>query len=123
MRVTTTVTLGAMRAQRLDSMYNCFKLDDISTRTGFTKLGVERVGALMTRAVMIDVAALKGVDMLADTYEITVQDLQQALTAQKLAVQPGDAVIIHTGWGNCGARTTRAFKKAVPVSESRRPNG
>ena len=49
------------------SMYNCFKLEDISTRTGFTKLGVENVGALMTRAVMIDVAALKGVDMLPDT--------------------------------------------------------
>src|SRR6266850_2679141 len=25
-----------------DSMYNCFKLDDISSRTGFTKLGVEQ---------------------------------------------------------------------------------
>src|SRR5437660_2926780 len=30
------------------SMYNCFKLDDISTRTGFTKLGIENVGFLMT---------------------------------------------------------------------------
>ncbi len=40
-----------------NSMYNCFKLDDISSRTGFTKLGIERVGALMTRGVMIDVAA------------------------------------------------------------------
>ena len=51
--------------------YNCIKTDDIATRTGFTKLGVEKVGTLMTRGVLIDVAAFKGVDMLGDTYEIT----------------------------------------------------
>jgi len=28
---------------------------------------------------MLDIAALKGVEMLGDTYEITVADLQQAL--------------------------------------------
>jgi kynurenine formamidase len=96
------------------SMYNCFKLEDISTRTGFTKLGVENVGALMTRAVMIDVAALKGVDMLGDTYEITVQDLQQALAAQKLTLQPGDAVIIHTGWGKLWGKDNARFQKSAP---------
>ena len=96
------------------SMYNCFKLEDISTRTGFTKLGVENVGALMTRAVMIDVAALKGVDMLPDTYEITVQDLQQALAAQKLTLQRGDAVIIHTGWGKLWGKDNARFQKSAP---------
>src|SRR5262245_38494642 len=30
-----------------NSMYNCFKVDEISTRTGFKKLGVENVGFLM----------------------------------------------------------------------------
>src|SRR3954469_12896081 len=40
-----------------DSLYNCNKLDDIQTRNGFKKLGVEHVGALMTRGVLIDVAA------------------------------------------------------------------
>ena len=47
-----------------DSLYNCFKIDEIATRTGFTKLGIEKVGTLMTRGVLIDVAGLKGVDML-----------------------------------------------------------
>jgi kynurenine formamidase len=96
------------------SMYNCFKLDEISSRTGFTKLGVENVGALMTRGVMIDVAALKGRDMLADTYEITVQDLQQALARQKLTLQPGDAVIIHTGWGKLWGKDNARYQKGSP---------
>jgi kynurenine formamidase len=82
-----------------DSLYNCVKYEEISTRSGFTKLGIEHVGTLMTRGVMIDVAALKGVPMLADTYPITVDDLQRALQRQKLTLQPGDAVIINTGWG------------------------
>ncbi len=82
-----------------DSLYNCFDLHETMTRTGFTRLGVENVGTLMTRGVLIDVAALKGVDMLPDRYEITVDDLQQALDRQEVVLEPGDAVLIHTGWG------------------------
>lgn len=97
-----------------NSMYNCLKLDDVASRTGFSKLGVESVGALMTRAVMIDIAALKGVDMLAETYEITVQDLQQALSAQKLTLQPGDAVIVHTGWGKLWGKDNARYQRGSP---------
>src|SRR5205814_7494980 len=61
-----------------DSFYNCFKLGDIGTRSGFKKLGVEHVGSLMTRGVLIDVAGLKGVDMLPTSYNITPDDLRQA---------------------------------------------
>ena len=82
-----------------DSLYNCVDMNEVMTRDGFTRLGVENVGTLMTRGVLIDVAALKGVDMLPDTYEITVDDLQQALHRQGVALEPGDAVLIHTGWG------------------------
>ena len=97
-----------------NSFYNCFKVDESSARTGFTKLGVENVGALITRGVLIDIAALKGVDTLADTYEITVQDLQQALQRQKVALQAGDAVIINTGWGKLWGRENARYMKGNP---------
>lgn len=97
-----------------DLLYNCFKLDDISTRGGFTKLGVEKVGTLMTRGVLIDVAGLKGVDMLPDTYEITVQDLEQALARQNVRLQPGDAVIINTGWGRLWGKDNARYVKSCP---------
>jgi kynurenine formamidase len=97
-----------------DSMYNCYKVDETATRTGFTKLGVENVGALMTRGVLIDVAALKGIDILPDTYEITAADLQQALQRQKLTIQPGDAVIINTGWGRLWGKDNARFAKSSP---------
>jgi kynurenine formamidase len=96
------------------SLYNCFKLEEISTRTGFTKLGVENVGALVTRGVMIDIAGLKGVEMLAESYEITALDLQQALGRQKLTLQPGDAVIIHTGWGKLWSKDNARYQRSSP---------
>ncbi len=97
-----------------DSLYNCVKLADVATRSGFTKLGIEHVGSLITRGVLIDVAALKGVPMLGDTYPITVDDLQHALQRQKLTLQPGDAVIINTGWGKLWAKDNARYVKSCP---------
>ena len=97
-----------------DSLYNCFKLDEIATRTGFTKLGVEHVGTLMTRGVLLDVAAAKGVDMLPDTYEITVPDLELALRRTKLTLLPGDAIIVHTGWGRLWGKDNARYVKTNP---------
>ena len=79
--------------------YNCVKVDEVASRAGFTKFGMEKVGTIMTRGVLIDVAALKGVDMLQTGYEITIDDLQAALKRQGTALRAGDAVLIHGGWG------------------------
>jgi kynurenine formamidase len=69
---------------------------------------------LMTRGVLIDVAALKRVDVLPDTYEITPDDLQQALARQKLTLQPGDAVIVRTGWSAWWGKDNARYVKTNP---------
>jgi kynurenine formamidase len=97
-----------------DGLYNCHDIDEISSRTGFTKLGVQQVGTLMTRGVLIDVAALKGVPVLPDSYEITVGDLQQALKRQGLTIQAGDAVLVHTGWGTLWGKDNARFVATCP---------
>jgi kynurenine formamidase len=97
-----------------DSMYNCFKVGDVSTRTGFTRLGIHNVGAIVTRGVLIDVAAVKNVDTLPDTYEITVEDLQQALSKQGVALQQADAVLIHTGWGKLWGKDNARYQTSNP---------
>jgi kynurenine formamidase len=96
------------------SLYNCLALDDVATRNGFTKLGVENVGTLMARGVLIDVARLKQVDVLPDAYEITAADLQQALTRQNLALQPGDAVLVRTGWSTFWEKDNARYVKSNP---------
>ncbi len=97
-----------------DSFYNCFKQADIATRTGFRKLGVENFGTLMSRAVLVDVAGLKGVDMLAPGYVITPEDLQQALAKQNLKIQPGDVVLINTGFGKLLGKDNVKYGKDSP---------
>ena len=96
------------------SMYNCITLDEAATRTGFSKLGVEHVGALVTRGVLLDVAALKGVPMLAVNYEITPADLEAALARQKLTLAPGDAILIHTGWGTLWGMDSARYQRSSP---------
>ena len=97
-----------------DSMYNCVRVDETLTRDGFTRLGIEQVGMLMTRGVLLDIAALKRVEMLAEDYEITVEDLQQALDRADLSLEPGDAVIINTGWGQLWESDVPRFLRGGP---------
>ena len=97
-----------------DSHYNCVKTGDIETRSGFKKFGMETVGTLMTRGVMLDIAGLKNVDILPDTYEITVEDLEAAMKRQNLRIQPGDAVLIHTGWGKLYGKDNARYVKTCP---------
>lgn len=92
--------MDAFTHQSIDGLfYNCVPTEEIVTRNGFTRLGIDRVGTLITRGVLVDVAGLKGVDMLAEDYEITVEDLEAALARQDVGIQAGDAVLVHTGWG------------------------
>jgi kynurenine formamidase len=97
-----------------DSHYNCHKTGDIATRGGFTKFGMDKVGTLMTRGVLLDIAGLKGVEMLGDTYEITVEDLEAAMKRQNVRIHPGDAVLINTGWGRLYGKDNGRYVKTCP---------
>ena len=97
-----------------DSLYNCYKISEISGRGGFNKLGIHNTGMFFTRGVLIDVAAFKGVDILGDAYEITVEDLEGALKKQGTALQPGDAVLVNTGWGKLYGKENARYVKSCP---------
>src|SRR5262245_21848444 len=105
---------GFAHQSHLDSHYNCIQTGDISTRSGFTKFGMDKVGMLMTRGVLIDVAGLKNVETLPDNYEITVQDLQDALKRQNISLSRGDAVLINTGWGRLYGKDNPRYVKTCP---------
>ncbi len=97
-----------------DTFYNCVRVSEVLTRDGFTRLGIENVGMLMTRGVLLDIAALKGVEILDEDYAITIEDLEQALEQADLTLQPGDAVIINTGWGRLWERDVERFLGPAP---------
>lgn len=82
-----------------DIFYNGNNRNDFVTGRGLTRLGIEHAGPFLTRGLLLDIAALKQTTRLEKGYEITADDLQQALAREKLEIRPGDAVILNTGWG------------------------
>lgn len=97
-----------------DVFYNGNRERDFAKADGLTKLGVENVGALATRGVLIDVAAYKGQPMLAGGYEITRADVEGALKRQNATVRSGDAVFIHTGWGSLWVKDNARYTANAP---------
>ncbi|HKO27965.1 MAG TPA: cyclase family protein [Solirubrobacteraceae bacterium] len=89
---------GLGHAGRSGTLYGGHRYPDIVSADGLTKLGIEHVPPLVTRAVLLDVAAVRGERMLEDG-AIGADDLEAAAARAGLEVGPGDAVILHTGWG------------------------
>jgi kynurenine formamidase len=97
-----------------DLFYNGNDRADFSRGDGLEKLGVENVGAIATRGVLVDVAALKGVARLEGGYEITLADVRGALERQGTEVRSGDVVILHTGWGSLWLADNARFGASAP---------
>jgi kynurenine formamidase len=97
-----------------DLFYNGNKRSEFAQAEGLTKLGIENVGAIVTRGVLIDMAKFKGVEQLAPTYEITVADLKGALQKQNVQIRSGDVVLIHTGWSSLWMKDNTKYGATEP---------
>jgi kynurenine formamidase len=97
-----------------DLSYNGLSFHDFVTPEGYTSLGVEEVDPIVTRGVLIDVAAYKGVTLLEGGYEITEPDLTGALQRQDIRITSGDVVLIHTGWGSLWMKDNDRFGANAP---------
>ena len=85
--------------------YNGFTEEELTgTNRGLGRLealGVEHMKPFITRGILIDIAAAKGVPTLPAAYEVTMADVRAALTRQKMSeatIEQGDAVLFHYGW-------------------------
>jgi len=76
-----------------------------STNGGLTALGIDTVDPIVCRGVLLDIAAVRNVDVLDAGAEVTVADLEAAQSASGVTVGRGDAVLIHTGWATHWADT------------------
>jgi kynurenine formamidase len=94
--------------------YNGNRRSEFAQANGLTKLGIEQVGALVSRGVLLDVAALKGVPRLEGGYEISRADLEAALSRQQTVVRAGDIVLLHTGWGSLWMTDNATFLANAP---------
>ena len=97
-----------------DRFYNGWSVKDLVEPWGLSRLGIETVPPIVTRGVLIDVAALKGVERLPRGYVISVADLQAALKKQGVELAAGDAVLVHTGWGGLYGKDNEQFLSGEP---------
>ncbi|MEV0481872.1 cyclase family protein [Streptomyces sp. NPDC050508] len=68
------------------------------TSRGAARNGIQHWSdRLVLRGVLVDLPAHFGVDGLDPGCPITVDDLEQALSAQGSTVRPGDALLVRTG--------------------------
>jgi kynurenine formamidase len=97
-----------------DVFYNGNRAGDFVRAEGLTRLGIENVGPIVTRGVLIDVASYKGVAQLESSYEITVADLEGAMRRQGTEIRSGDVVLLHTGWGSLWMRDNERYLASSP---------
>jgi kynurenine formamidase len=88
---------GLNHLQRGDRTYNGHRVADIAEEWGTNRLGIETLPQVVTRGLLLDVAAARGVEQLQPGDVVTVADAERALAGRD--VRPGDAVLFHTGWG------------------------
>lgn len=100
------VSMGVQAATHWDSLahagyeeryYNDVPFSDVD-EAGCHRLGVENVGPLVSRGVLLDVARALGVETFDDGHPISGDDLDAAATlGAGVTVEPGDVVMVRTG--------------------------
>lgn len=78
-------------------IWNGFTADAHLGDRGWRRGGVENYPPIIARGVLIDIAALKGVDVLPANYGITAKDIRDALARQELEIGEGDVAMVRTG--------------------------
>jgi kynurenine formamidase len=104
-QVTATQQMGTHldalnHLQMGDRTYNGHRIADIAEEHGTNRLGVDTLPQIVTRGLLLDVAAVRGVQRLEPGDVLTLQDARDALDAANLSLRAGDAVLFHTGWGS-----------------------
>jgi kynurenine formamidase len=107
----TTSHIDALSHVYAESVhYNGVKANEMKTHTGAGRLGVEKIGVIAGRGVLLDIAGWRAVEWLEAGYSIGADDLAGCAAAQGVEVRAGDIVLVRTGYlQNWFAATEKPF--------------
>ncbi len=77
-------------------IYNGYPASTISA-DGAARCGIHRLGAVISRGVLLDVARALGRDVLEPGHPIMPADLDAACELARVTPEPGDIVLVRTG--------------------------
>jgi kynurenine formamidase len=81
-----------------DQTYNGYARAEVNTEKGCTKLGIDTLKqGVITRGVLIDIPALKGVPYLEPSTAVYPEDVEAWEKKAGVRVGPGDALLLRTG--------------------------
>jgi kynurenine formamidase len=95
-------------------LYNGFKTSDYVSSDGALRNAIDNVPAIVARGILLDIAAWKGVEHLNVGQAVTADDLDQCAAAQKTRIEPGDIVLVRTGWMRVFAQERTLFNSGEP---------
>jgi kynurenine formamidase len=72
--------------------------DDAQRGGRLSAFGIDTVAPFVARGILLDVAALHGVDVLPAATVVSAHDLEEAAERAAVAPEAGDVVLIRTGW-------------------------
>jgi kynurenine formamidase len=87
---------GLAHASYDGHIYNGFPAASV-TDAGASRCGIEQVGALVSRGVLLDLATALGVERLEPGHALTPADLDAAVELARTTIEPGDVVLLRTG--------------------------
>ena len=95
--------------------YNCNKGADFAKPDGLAKLGIEKVPAIATRAVLLDMVGYFGTDPVKEGTAFNRAEIEGALKKQGVAaIEKGDVVLFHTGWTKLIGKDNKRYNAAEP---------
>jgi kynurenine formamidase len=98
-------------------MYGGAPASLVSDRQGALKHDVLAVSqGVTTRGVLLDIAAVKGVDVLDADDHVYPEDLEAAEEAAGVRVEPDDVLLVRTGEGGARLRERRDYNANKPRS-------
>ena len=94
--------------------YNGNKLADFADPTGLKKLGIEKVPPMVTRGVLLDMAAYYNTDVVKEGTAFNVKEIEEAAKKQGVEIRQGDVVIFHTGWLSLIGKDDKRYSAGEP---------
>lgn len=95
-------------------LYNGWKAADAIDSRGTKRNAIDKVGAIVTRGVLIDAAGHFGVEHLAPGQVLTPEDIEKIAAAQGVGFESGDALLVRTGWLKTWEKDREKFNAAQP---------
>lgn len=66
---------------------------------GFARHGIDAFAPGLFRAILLDIPAVLGVDVLDPEHEVVPSELEDALVRTGASPREGDVLLVRTGWG------------------------